>query len=100
MGDTPESILEAFHVAVRHGDNFSLSSPDKWPTPGNGTAWEMSALAKAVRDHEIAVKYGDPPDGRPWEDIHWYSNNERVHIPKPDIVEIDPHYHQKKGKAG
>lgn len=100
MGDTPESILEAFHVAVRHGDNFSLSSPDKWPTPGNGTAWEMSALAKAVRDHEIAVKYGDPPDGRPWEDIHWYSNNERVHIPKPDIVEIDPHYHQKKGKTG
>ncbi|WP_246096140.1 RHS repeat-associated core domain-containing protein [Streptomyces botrytidirepellens] len=100
LWNTPESIVEAFQVAVAHGDNFSLGSPHKWPDPGNGTAWEMSSLAKAVRDHEIAVKYGDPPDGRPWEDIHWYSNNERVHIPKPDILEIDPHYHQKKGKTG
>ncbi|MFJ5227902.1 RHS repeat-associated core domain-containing protein, partial [Streptomyces sp. NPDC088400] len=99
MWNTPDSIVEAFQVAVAHGDNFSLSSPDKWPDSGNGTAWEMSSLAKAVRDHGAAEMFGDPPDGRAWDDIHWYSGNERVQVPKPDILELDPYYHQKKGKV-
>ncbi|MFJ4962331.1 polymorphic toxin type 27 domain-containing protein [Streptomyces sp. NPDC088729] len=91
--NTPETIIEAFRVAVERGDNFGLGNRDRWPDAGNGTAWEMSVVARAVRAYEtdVADGYVDP-DGRPWEEISWYSGNARIHIDKPDIMELNPEY--------
>lgn len=91
--NTPETIIEAFRVAVERGDNFGLGNRDRWPDAGNGTAWEMSVVARAVRAYETDVADGyATPDGRPWEEISWYSENERIHIDKPDIMELNPEY--------
>ncbi|MDT0457185.1 hypothetical protein RM550_15790 [Streptomyces sp. DSM 41527] len=40
-GNTPESIHEAFLVAVENGRQFGVD-------PGHGTAWEMSVVAQNV----------------------------------------------------
>ncbi|MFD7506091.1 hypothetical protein [Streptomyces sp. NPDC059850] len=53
----------------------------------------MSLVALAVRNYERSAAWGDPEDerlGRPWEENHWYSNNQRIDVPKPDIPEIQP----------
>ncbi|MFI8768932.1 hypothetical protein ACIGN6_29050 [Streptomyces sp. NPDC053792] len=92
--NTPESIVEAFQEAARFGSQFNMLHRDNYPPAGvGGTAWEMSVVALAVRNYDGAAAWGDPEDerlGRPWEEIHWYSNNERIEVPKPDIPEIQP----------
>ncbi|MFD7258410.1 polymorphic toxin type 27 domain-containing protein [Streptomyces sp. NPDC059874] len=87
--NTPETIVAAFQQAVSDGQGFST---DRNNRPINfGTAWEMSVVARNVRMHEAEVADGDPnPMGRSWDSIHWYSNNERVHVPRPDIPELSP----------
>ncbi len=92
--NTPETIIEAFRVAVERGDNFGLGNRDRWPDAGNGTAWEMSVVARAVRAYETDVADGYAnPDGRPWEEIAWYSGNKKIDInDKPDIMELNPEY--------
>ncbi|MEI5036218.1 hypothetical protein RB201_36910 [Streptomyces sp. S1A(2023)] len=88
--NTPETIVDAFQTAVRNGQPFSPMHGNL-PGPGSGTAWEMSVVARNVRMHESSVMYNDPdPIGRPWEEIHWYSGNEKIDVPKPDIPEIQP----------
>ncbi|MDJ0381417.1 RHS repeat-associated core domain-containing protein [Streptomyces sp. G-G2] len=89
--NTPESIVDAFQTAARNGAPFNTLHEDNYPRRGNGTAWEMNIVALNVRKYEMDAMDGEPEDlrsGRPWEEIHWYSNNERVHVPKPDIPEI------------
>ncbi|MFC9593631.1 DUF6531 domain-containing protein [Streptomyces sp. NPDC056944] len=92
--NTPESIVEAFQEAARFGSQFNMLHRDNYPPAGvGGTAWEMSVVALAVRNYDGSAAWGDPEDerlGRPWEEIHWYSNNERIDVPKPDIPEIQP----------
>ncbi|MEE1756382.1 RHS repeat-associated core domain-containing protein [Streptomyces sp. SP18CS02] len=91
--NTPETIVDAFQHAARHGAQFNSRHEDNYPLTGDGTAWEMSQVAYAVRNYDGAAAWGDPEDerpGRPWEEIHWYSNNERIDVPKPDIPEIQP----------
>ncbi|MFF1416136.1 RHS repeat-associated core domain-containing protein [Streptomyces sp. NPDC058280] len=91
--NTPESIVDAFRTAVEAGAPFNLLHKDNWPGPGYGTAWEMKELAYAVRKYEGEAAWGEPEEsrsGRAWEKIHWYSNNERIDVPKPDIPEIEP----------
>ncbi|MEU2250771.1 hypothetical protein [Streptomyces sp. NPDC019224] len=57
----------------------------------------MSVVARNVRMYESDVMYGDPePLGRPWEEIRWYSGNEEIKVPKPDIPEIQPPTPDKK----
>lgn len=91
--NTPESIIEAFQVAVERGDDFGLGNRNRWPDAGNGTAWEMSTVARAVRAYETDIAYGDAnPAGRPWEEIDWYSGNEQIKVEKPDIIELNPEY--------
>ncbi|MFD4143434.1 RHS repeat-associated core domain-containing protein [Streptomyces sp. NPDC058572] len=91
--NTPETIVEAFRKAAEHGEQFGLGNRDSWPDRGNGTAWEMSVVALAVRKYEADVEDGDPnPTGRSWEEIRWYSGNERIHVDKPDIIELNPDY--------
>ncbi|MGW8948816.1 DUF6531 domain-containing protein [Streptomyces sp. NPDC055709] len=91
--NTPESIIEAFQVAVERGDDFGLGNRDRWPDAGNGTAWEMSTVARAVRAYETDIADGDAnPAGRPWEEIDWYSGNEQIKVEKPDIIELNPEY--------
>ncbi len=87
--NTPESIAEAFRVAVQRGEKFGIASENTWPTPGNGTAWEMSVIARNVRIHNADPDLG----GRSWDSIHWYSNNQRIHdVPQPDIPELRHSY--------
>lgn len=52
----------------------------------------MSVVARSVRMYESDVMFNEPdPLGRPWEEIKWYSGNEKVgDVPKPDIPEIQP----------
>lgn len=91
--NTPESIIEAFQAAVERGDDFGLGNRDRWPDAGNGTAWEMSTVARAVRAYETDIADGDAnPAGRPWEVIDWYSGNEQIKVEKPDIIELNPEY--------
>ncbi|MFD3533291.1 hypothetical protein [Streptomyces sp. NPDC058664] len=50
--------------------------------------------------------YDEPnPDGRSWDDIHWYTRDgdteegyKETKVPKPGIPEIDPHVAVKKDK--
>ncbi|GGW17080.1 hypothetical protein GCM10010264_71310 [Streptomyces globisporus] len=87
--NTPETIVDAFQTAVRNGQPFS-PMPGNLPAPGLGTAWEMSVVARSVRMHESSLMFDDDPIGRPWEEIHWYSGNEKIDVLKPDIPEIQP----------
>ncbi|AZK94255.1 MULTISPECIES: DUF6531 domain-containing protein [Streptomyces] len=90
--NTPATIVEAFQAAVEHGRHFGMGSPAQWPQSGDaGTAWEMSVVVRAVRAYELDVLDGEEnPSGRPWESIDWYSGNEKINVPKPDIPELDP----------
>ncbi|OKK16831.1 type IV secretion protein Rhs [Streptomyces sp. CB00455] len=91
--NTPEDIVDAFQTAARHGAPFNTLHEDNYPRRGDGTAWEMSRVAAAVTQYDGAAAWGDPDHerpGRPWEEIHWYSENQRIHVPKPDIPEIQP----------
>ncbi|MCX4819181.1 DUF6531 domain-containing protein [Streptomyces sp. NBC_01142] len=88
--NTPETIVAAFQHAVAEGSPYSPKEGNR-PPEGFGTAWEMSQVAYYVKKYEIDVADGYPEhmrDGRPWEEIHWYSNNERIDVPKPNIPEI------------
>ncbi len=96
---TPEDIVDAFQKAAKHGDQFNSRHEDNYPGPGDGTAWEMSQIALAVRNYDGAAAWGDPEDerpGRPWEEVTWYTRDEEqggyttVDVPKPDIPEIQP----------
>ncbi|MFJ3940215.1 RHS repeat-associated core domain-containing protein [Streptomyces parvus] len=95
----PADIVEAFQKAAQHGSQFNTSHEDNYPGQGDGTAWEMSEVAYAVRNYDGAAAWGDPDDerpGRPWEEIHWYTRDgddgayKEVSVPKPDIPEIKP----------
>ncbi|MFJ5830881.1 RHS repeat-associated core domain-containing protein [Streptomyces sp. NPDC093089] len=92
--NTPETIVEAFREAAVFGSQFNMLHEDNYPPAGvGGTAWEMSLVAMAVRQYDGDAAWGEPDEerlGRPWEEIHWYSNNERIDVPKPDIPEIKP----------
>ncbi|WP_329100921.1 RHS repeat-associated core domain-containing protein [Streptomyces sp. NBC_01439] len=100
--NTPEDIVDAFQTAAKHGAQFNSRHEDNYPGRGDGTAWEMSQVALAVTQHDGAAAWGDADHerpGRPWEEIHWYSENQRIHVPKPDIPEITPDLsllHKKK----
>lgn len=104
--DTPETIVEAFQRAVRDGSPFSTDDGNR-PTYGNGTAWEMSIVARNVVVYEGELNiFNEPnPDGRSWEDIHWYTQDgedgdyREIKVPKPDIPEIDPHEALKRNKG-
>ncbi|WP_455352652.1 putative T7SS-secreted protein [Streptomyces sp. SYSU K217416] len=86
--NTPEGIVEAFQVAAKHGENFGVGPNQVLPSYGSGTAWEMSVVARSVR-----VFNADPDlGGRAWDSIHWYSGNERVNVPQPNIPQLDPGY--------
>lgn len=97
--NTPADIVDAFQTAVKQGSPFSTVDGNQ-PEYGNGTAWEMSVVARnvVVCEGELNI-YNEPnPDGRSWDDIHWYTRDEetkggtrRDQGPKPDIPEIDPH---------
>ncbi|MFE7624389.1 RHS repeat-associated core domain-containing protein [Streptomyces sp. NPDC057509] len=88
--NTPETIVDAFRTAVRNGQQYG-TNPGSYPDEGFGTAWEMNIVARNVRMYESSMEYGDdPPLGRPWEEIRWYSGNEEIKVPKPDIPEIQP----------
>ncbi|WP_446459137.1 polymorphic toxin type 27 domain-containing protein [Streptomyces parvus] len=88
--NTPETIVDAFQTAARNGAPFG-TDPQHWPEDNMGTAWEMSVVARNVRMYESDVQHGElEPLGRPWEEIRWYSQNEEIHVPKPDIPEIQP----------
>lgn len=95
---SPEDIVDAFQTAAQHGAQFNSRHEDNYPGRGDGTAWEMSEVAYAVRNYDGATAWGDPDDERPgrsWEEIHWYTRNEEggyteVSVPKPDIPEIKP----------
>ncbi|MFW3460576.1 hypothetical protein ACN24K_07185 [Streptomyces microflavus] len=51
----------------------------------------MSFVARNMRMNDSSVMFDDPdPLGRPWEGIRWYSGNEKIKFPKPDIPELDP----------
>ncbi|MGW7095764.1 hypothetical protein [Streptomyces sp. NPDC054874] len=54
----------------------------------------MSVVARAVRAYETDVADGYAnPDGRPWEEIAWYSGNEKIDInDKPDTMELNSEY--------
>ncbi|WP_406303168.1 DUF6531 domain-containing protein [Streptomyces sp. NBC_00885] len=89
--NTPESIVAAFQQAVQDGEGYSTKEGNR--PLGAGTAWEMNVVARNVRMHEGGIAHGDSEDellGRSWESIHWYSNNERIDVPRPDIPELDP----------
>ncbi|KQX50768.1 MULTISPECIES: RHS repeat-associated core domain-containing protein [unclassified Streptomyces] len=92
--NTPETIVEAFQKAAAFGSQFNMSHEDNYPPAGvGGTAWEMSLVARAVRQYDGDAAWGEPDEerlGRPWEEIDWYSNNEKIDVPKPDIPEIKP----------
>ncbi|WP_326811083.1 DUF6531 domain-containing protein [Streptomyces scopuliridis] len=97
--NTPEAIVDAFQKAAEHGSQFDTSHESKYPRRGDGTAWEMSEVAYAVRNYDGAAAWGDPDDerpGRPWEEVHWYTRDEEnggykeIKVPKPDIPEIQP----------
>lgn len=77
--NTPEAIQEAFLVAVERGRQFGVGKNQTRPGPGNGTAWEMSVVARNV------LAFNDDLGDRSWDSIHWYSNNERVIVPEPEI---------------
>ncbi|MER5965847.1 RHS repeat-associated core domain-containing protein [Streptomyces sp. NPDC002057] len=103
---TPADIVDAFRTAVQQGSPFTTADGNR-PVYGNGTAWEMSVVARNVVVYEGELNiYNEPdPDGRSWDDIHWYTRDEetdgaykRVDVPKPDIPEIDPHVAVKKNK--
>ncbi|MFI6121335.1 DUF6531 domain-containing protein [Streptomyces sp. NPDC051064] len=88
--NTPETIVDAFQTAARNGQPFG-TAPGNWPSEGLGTAWEMSIVARNVRMYESDAMFNEPePLGRPWEEIRWYSGNEEITVPKPDIPEIQP----------
>nr|WP_237691236.1 DUF6531 domain-containing protein [Streptomyces sp. SID7834] len=88
--NTPETIVDAFQTAARNGQPFG-TAPGSWPSEGLGTAWEMSVVARNVRMYESDAMFNEPdPLGRPWEEIRWYSGNEEIEVPKPDIPEIQP----------
>ncbi|HET6357138.1 hypothetical protein [Streptomyces sp.] len=89
--NTPESIVAAFQQAVQDGEGYSTREGNR--PVGAGTAWEMNVVARNVRMYEGGIAHGDSEDellGRSWESIHWYSNNERIDVPRPDIPELDP----------
>lgn len=87
--NTPETIVEAFQRAVADGSSYSTQEGNR--PEGVGTAWEMSIVARNVRMHEADVADGDPnPMGRSWDSIHWYSENQRIEVPRPDIPELSP----------
>ncbi|PHQ48055.1 hypothetical protein BLA24_31895 [Streptomyces cinnamoneus] len=86
--NTPESIAEAFQVAVQRGEPFGVGPGQPRPPTGYGTAWEMSVIARNVRVYNADPDLG----GRSWDSIEWYSNNQRVHVPQPDIPELQPGY--------
>ncbi|MFD9034702.1 RHS repeat-associated core domain-containing protein, partial [Streptomyces sp. NPDC059567] len=92
--NTPETIVEAFREAAVFGAQFNNRHEDNYPPAGvGGTAWEMSLVAMAVRQYDGDTAWREAEEdrlGRPWEEIHWYSNNERIEVPKPDIPEIKP----------
>ncbi|MFB6979418.1 polymorphic toxin type 27 domain-containing protein [Streptomyces scopuliridis] len=76
---TPEDIVDAFRKAAEHGSQFHTSHESNYPRRGDGTAWEMSEVAYAVRNDDGAAAWGDPDDerpGRPWEEVHWYTRDE------------------------
>ncbi|MER6551504.1 DUF6531 domain-containing protein [Streptomyces sp. NPDC001725] len=88
--NTPETIVDSFQTAARNGQPFG-TAPGSWPSEGLGTAWEMSVVARNVRMYESDAMFNEPdPLGRPWEEIRWYSGNEEIEVPKPDIPEIQP----------
>ncbi|MEU9065101.1 polymorphic toxin type 27 domain-containing protein [Streptomyces sp. NPDC048430] len=88
--NTAETIVDAFQTAARNGQPFG-TAPGNWPSEGLGTAWEMSIVARNVRMYESDAMFNEPePLGRPWEEIRWYSGNEEITVPKPDIPEIQP----------
>ncbi|MFK0225269.1 hypothetical protein ACIQUL_05825 [Streptomyces sp. NPDC090303] len=90
----PAAPARAFRTAAVFGGQFDMRHEDNYPPAGvGGTAWEMSLVARAVRQYVGDAAWGEPGEerlGRPWEEIHWYSNNERIDVPKPDIPEIKP----------
>jgi hypothetical protein len=89
--NTPETIVEAFQQAVRDGRGFSKDL-NNLPV-GAGTAWEMSVVALNVRMHEGGIALGEPESellGRSWDSINWYSGNEKIDVPRPDIPELAP----------
>ncbi|MFJ8231447.1 RHS repeat-associated core domain-containing protein [Streptomyces sp. NPDC094448] len=86
--NTPETIVEAFVKAVEKGENFGLNN---WPGSGSGTAWEMSVIARAVREYEGGIALGDTEEearGRSWDSIRWYSENQEIKVPRPDIPHL------------
>ncbi|WP_328388652.1 DUF6531 domain-containing protein [Streptomyces sp. NBC_00400] len=89
--NTPESIHEAFLVAVEHGRQFGVGPGQERPGPGHGTAWEMSVVARNV------LAFNEDLGGRSWDSIHWYSGNERVTVPEPDIP-LPPREDQAAGR--
>lgn len=97
--NTPQDITDAFRRAAQHGSQFNTSHEANYPRRGDGTAWEMSEVAYAVRNYDGAAAWRDPEDqrpGRPWEEIRWYTRDEEgggykeIKVPKPDIPEIQP----------
>ncbi|MFJ3926648.1 DUF6531 domain-containing protein [Streptomyces sp. NPDC090022] len=103
--DTPERIAEAFQQAAAHGNNFSLGKQKDWPTPGNGTAWEMSQVALAVRQYEGTVDDPDfdTPAGRGWHEIDWYTRDgdgfRKIEgVDRPDISILDPASEENRPK--
>ncbi|MFB7405635.1 RHS repeat-associated core domain-containing protein [Streptomyces sp. NPDC056202] len=98
---TPEDIVDAFQTAAQHGSQFNSRHEDNYPRRGDGTAWEMSEVAYAVRNYDGGTAWQDPEDqrsGRSWDDIHWYTRDEEdenggykeIKVPRPDIPEIMP----------
>ncbi|MGW8762856.1 RHS repeat-associated core domain-containing protein, partial [Streptomyces sp. NPDC055815] len=103
--NTPADIVDAFQTAVRQGSPFTTVDGNR-PEYGNGTAWEMSVIARnvVVYEGELNIWNEPNPDGRSWDDIHWYTRDEEnggykeIKVPKPDIPEIDPHVAMKRNK--
>ncbi|MFJ5099837.1 RHS repeat-associated core domain-containing protein [Streptomyces sp. NPDC088554] len=91
--NTPESIAEAFQVAVQRGEGWGLGNGQDPPPSGNGTAWEMSVIARNVKLFNADPDLG----GRSWDSIDWYSGNKRIeNVVQPNIPELDP-FHRKGG---
>lgn len=54
---------------------------------------EPGRHGRAARQYDGDAAWGEPDEdrlGRPWKEIHWYSSNERIEVPEPDIPEIKP----------
>ncbi|MET9542275.1 hypothetical protein ABZY16_33045 [Streptomyces sp. NPDC006553] len=95
---TPEDIVDAFQTAAQHGAQFNSRHESHCPRRGDGTAWEMSEVAYAVRNYDGDTAWQDPEEqrsGRSWDDIHWYTRDKEdkgdggckeIKVPRPNIL--------------